>query len=121
MHKMRDLNIMKIISLLLVIVFCTLSTATFASVTSRTSSVVTYTEAPALSLEEDGGGGGGDTDGLNAFIKWILDTLLSFIIGVFSPCQEVPDFTSFKSGTKSLILHQINGFLLVHGLLLAKQ
>ena len=93
---------MKIISLFLVIVFCTLSSATFASVTPKTSSAVTYTEAPALSL--DANGGGGDAGGIEGFITWILETLLSFVIGLFSPCQEVPDFTSFKSGTKSLDL-----------------
>ena len=107
MHKMipmtenkHYLKVMKIISVLLVIVFCTLSFDTFASITPKESSAVTYNEPAVLSLDLLGGGGGG----IEGFMNWVLDTFISFFLALVSDCHEVPDFTSFRSGSRSLDL-----------------
>ena len=44
----------------------------------------------------------GTGDGIEGFIEWFLCALVTFIIGLFSACQEVPNFTGFKSSTIQL-------------------
>jgi len=64
--------------------------------------MVSYTEAPAFALTDQMVGGG--EDGVEGFVSWVIDTLLSFVVGVFLPCHEVPDFTNFQRGSKILSL-----------------
>lgn len=101
MYKLISLNIMKIISLVLII-SSTFSSVSYASMTPKISPIVSYSEAPAFALTDDVVGGG--EDGIEGFISWIVDTLFSFVGGIFLPCHEVPDFTSFQSGSKILDL-----------------
>ena len=58
--------------------------------------------APTYAYADCSSSGGG----IQGFIDWILCAIVSFFLGIFSSCQEVPDFTGFQSGTMQLDVTQ---------------